>query len=97
MKKVVVVMRRNGARKEMAPRFAEILVKLGAAEIVGADDQEEGQEFQLSGSVIASEAVRQFAAEHGIDIATVTGTGKDGRINKGDIQIILDAKTQSGT
>lgn len=96
MEKVIVVMRKNGARKEMAPRFAEILVKIGAAEIVSADDQEEGQDFQLSGSVVASEAVRQLAFEHGIDIAAITGTGKDGRINKSDIMAIIEAKGQSG-
>jgi 2-oxoglutarate dehydrogenase E2 component (dihydrolipoamide succinyltransferase) len=32
-----------------------------------------------------SPAVRKIVAEHGIDISTIRGTGKDGRITKGDV------------
>lgn len=33
--------------------------------------------------VLASPAVRSIAREHGIDLETVPGSGKDGRISKG--------------
>lgn len=38
-----------------------------------------------SDEVIAAPAARKLAAEKGIDLASVTGTGKDGRITKEDV------------
>lgn len=38
----------------------------------------------------ASDAAVKLAAEHGIDLATVTGTGANGNITKGDVQKLLD-------
>ncbi|HEY1108849.1 MAG TPA: 2-oxoglutarate dehydrogenase complex dihydrolipoyllysine-residue succinyltransferase, partial [Opitutaceae bacterium] len=40
-----------------------------------------------------SPAVRRVAAETGIDPASVTGTGKGGRVTKGDVLAAADAKT----
>src|SRR5690606_20339120 len=34
---------------------------------------------------VQSPAVRKIAAEHGIDTATIAGSGKDGRVTKGDV------------
>jgi len=39
----------------------------------------------------SSPAVRKFAAENNIDIKTVRGTGKDGRITKKDVELLLDS------
>lgn len=36
--------------------------------------------------VDATEGAEELAAELGIDLATVEGTGKDGRITKGDVE-----------
>ncbi|GAA5316030.1 MAG: 2-oxoglutarate dehydrogenase complex dihydrolipoyllysine-residue succinyltransferase [Candidatus Pelagadaptatus aseana] len=38
-----------------------------------------------AGDVIASPSARKLAQEKGIDLASVVGTGKDGRINKEDV------------
>lgn len=38
----------------------------------------------------ATDAAREFAAEHQIDLETVTGTGADGRITKDDVQSLVD-------
>ncbi len=38
------------------------------------------------GDVIASPSARKLAAEKSVDLATVKGTGKDGRINKEDVE-----------
>lgn len=39
--------------------------------------------------LLVSDAVRAFAAENGIDLATVKGTGQGGRILKSDIQALI--------
>jgi pyruvate/2-oxoglutarate dehydrogenase complex dihydrolipoamide acyltransferase (E2) component len=41
-------------------------------------------------AVLISEAVRQFALESGVDIHSMQGSGKDGRILKRDIQAAID-------
>ncbi|HWE34642.1 MAG TPA: dihydrolipoyllysine-residue acetyltransferase [Solirubrobacteraceae bacterium] len=38
------------------------------------------------GPVYASPSVRRLAREHGIDLATITGTGRKGRITKDDVE-----------
>ena len=39
-----------------------------------------------AGKVLATPAARQLAREHGIDLATITGSGPDGRIERDDVQ-----------
>ena len=41
---------------------------------------------------IAAPAARQLAAENGINLASVKGTGKDGRITKEDLVAAIEAK-----
>ncbi|MBT7646199.1 MAG: dihydrolipoamide succinyltransferase, partial [Rhodospirillaceae bacterium] len=38
-----------------------------------------------------SPAVRRILDEHGLDAGQITGSGKDGRLVKGDVQAFLDA------
>jgi 2-oxoglutarate dehydrogenase E2 component (dihydrolipoamide succinyltransferase) len=45
-----------------------------------------------SGSAAVSPAVRRLAAETGIDPASITGTGKAGRVTKGDMLAASEAK-----
>ena len=42
----------------------------------------------------ATEAAVGLARESGVDIATVKGTGKDGRITEGDVRKLVDAASQ---
>lgn len=44
------------------------------------------------GKVLATPAVRRIAREHAVDLSEVTGTGKDGRVMKGDILAFLKAR-----
>jgi 2-oxoglutarate dehydrogenase E2 component (dihydrolipoamide succinyltransferase) len=41
--------------------------------------------------------VRKIAAEHGVDLAQLRGTGEGGRITKKDIQVFLDQRDKAGT
>jgi pyruvate dehydrogenase E2 component (dihydrolipoamide acetyltransferase) len=44
----------------------------------------------------ATEAAVEFAVEHGIDLAGVTGSGAGGRITKGDVEaVVKSAETDS--
>jgi len=44
-----------------------------------------------------SPVVSRLAAANGIDLSTVTGTGRDGRVTKGDVQVAIAAGTSSST
>lgn len=44
----------------------------------------------------ATDAAVKLAAEHGIDLADVVGTGADGRITKGDVEAHLANATVEG-
>lgn len=39
--------------------------------------------------VDATDAARELAEDEGIDLATVEGSGKDGRITKGDVEAAI--------
>ncbi len=41
----------------------------------------------------ATDAAKALAAEHGIRLENVTGTGSEGRITKDDVQTVVDAAT----
>src|SRR5208283_1803049 len=55
-----------------------------ADEPVGAKSNGEG--------LVLSPVVRQLVAEYGIDPASITGTGKGGRITRGDVLAFIDRR-----
>jgi 2-oxoglutarate dehydrogenase E2 component (dihydrolipoamide succinyltransferase) len=71
-------------------RLAEILVAVGETVEVGAvlarieTDARPGQ-AHVSEVRRYSPVVQRIAAEHGIDLSTVQGTGRDGRVRKQDV------------
>lgn len=96
-KKVEFIYAKGGKRVSMAPRFAETLRKLGHGTYA---DQGYETRMLASGKPPApadeepkvSEAVAEFAKEHGVDLDKVVGTGKDGRIKKSDVEAFIDAR-----
>lgn len=44
----------------------------------------------------ASPQAKQLAKEHGIDLATVTGTGGGGVITAGDVRKVMESKAREG-
>lgn len=84
----------------MNRRDAKIFRALGKVEILGAPgggqylrrDMVASAPGASSPADKISEAAAEFAKENGVDLAVVTGTGKDGRITKPDIQAVIDAR-----
>jgi 2-oxoglutarate dehydrogenase E2 component (dihydrolipoamide succinyltransferase) len=89
---VLAMLSENGAAAEPAAEKAGKAEKAeasrGAAEPAGeetpADEKEEGDGQ-------TAPAARKLATEHGIDIASVQGTGPKGRVTKEDVQMAVDA------
>ena len=85
MSKVAFTYGKGGRTVLMARRYAETLRKLGHGTYPdGAVPAEEPKD-----EILISDNVAAFAKENGIDIANVIGTGKDGRINKSDIEAAI--------
>lgn len=91
MSKVEFVYSKGGKKVLMATRYAETLRKLGHGTyetrmLTAAAPKQPEEEPK------ASEAVLEFAKEHGVDIDQVVGTGKDGRIKKSDVEAVIAAQ-----
>jgi pyruvate/2-oxoglutarate dehydrogenase complex dihydrolipoamide acyltransferase (E2) component len=77
-------------------RLSEILVAVGETVEVGAvlarieTDARPGQ-AHVSEVRRYSPVVLRIAAEHGIDLSTVPGTGRDGRVRKQDVLAVVEA------
>lgn len=88
MSKVEFTYGKGGRTVLMARRYAETLRKLGHGTYPG-----EGSQGPLAQpakpDLLISDAVAEFAKENGIDVTKVIGTGKDGRINKSDIEAAI--------
>jgi pyruvate/2-oxoglutarate dehydrogenase complex dihydrolipoamide acyltransferase (E2) component len=44
--------------------------------------------------ILATDAARQFAADNGIDLTRVTGTGAEGRITKDDVAALVSPSSE---
>lgn len=64
--------------------------KAPASEGAGASGGEKATGDGEGGDAQTSPAARAMAAEHGIDLARVKGTGPNGRITKEDVQKVVD-------
>lgn len=83
---------RGGKSVSMAPRYAETLRRLGHGTYqtrmltAGAPSKPEDDE------PLVSAALAEFAAKNKVDLSSVVGTGKDGRIKKSDIEAVIAAQ-----
>ena len=68
-----------GEETEVTPEIAVYLQNTGFAVIVGP------------GPIEATPQATELAAQHGIDLSKVAGSGTDGRILVGDVKAVLDA------
>jgi len=60
--------------------------RTGAAEEASSDPPEAPLGAETTASVNATDAARTYAAEKGIDLTQVTGTGQNGAITKPDVE-----------
>jgi 2-oxoglutarate dehydrogenase E2 component (dihydrolipoamide succinyltransferase) len=84
--------------EELIARFEASEAALPSAPpepVVAAKAHSEGAVSALEEPVSASPAARKLAEEEGIDMHSVTGTGKDGRITKDDVTQAVAGQTES--
>jgi pyruvate/2-oxoglutarate dehydrogenase complex dihydrolipoamide acyltransferase (E2) component len=95
MSKIEFTYGKGGKKVLMARRYAETLRKLGHGTY--ADEGYKTRMLTAGAPPVPkeddepkiSEAVAELARENGIDIETVVGTGKDGRIKKSDVEAVI--------
>lgn len=102
MAKVEVIYGKGGKRQLMSRRYAETLFKLGLVTYAEQPAPTGYQTRMLKAAPppppveddepLVSESVARFAAEHGVDLEKVVGTGKDGRVKKSDVEAVIAAK-----
>jgi 2-oxoglutarate dehydrogenase E2 component (dihydrolipoamide succinyltransferase) len=73
-------------------------IKAGEEEIKPrAQDKPEAQTPKPSGDMPVAPSVRKMSAESGIEASTVPGTGKDGRVTKGDMMAAIERAASAPT
>lgn len=50
----------------------------------------EEEEVESSDGIDATPSARALATEYGVDLSTIPGTGKDGRITRGDVEPFIE-------
>ncbi|MDP2497850.1 MAG: 50S ribosomal protein L21 [Candidatus Palauibacterales bacterium] len=75
-----------------APETAEEVAPEEAPEPTAAEEAGEEAEEAAADEVDITDAAEELADEHGIDVATIDGTGKGGRVLKSDVQDAVDAQ-----
>lgn len=93
MSKVEFTYGKGGKKVLMARRYAETLRKLGHGTYAAEEgDYKTRMLVPIQKGILVSDNVAKFAEENGVDLKSITGTGKDGRINKSDIEAAIKAK-----
>jgi 2-oxoglutarate dehydrogenase E2 component (dihydrolipoamide succinyltransferase) len=73
-------------------------IKAGAAEVAPrAQDKVEQQTPKPSGDMPVAPSVRKLGAESGVEPSTVPGTGRDGRVTKGDMMAAIERAASAPT
>ena len=73
-------------------------IQAGAAEVAPREqDKPEAQTPKPSGDKPVAPSVRKMSAESGIEASSVPGTGKDGRVTKGDMMAAIERAAAAPT
>jgi len=80
-----------------AGTLSEIAVEAGSTVAVGAvlgvvggDAAKAAAARKAAGPAVAAPSARKLIEEHKLDVAAILGTGRDGRVTKGDVLAVLD-------
>lgn len=60
-----------------------------------AISEDYGVQYGDVSEINATDDAKELAEEHGVNLADVEGSGKDGRITKGDVQKVVDASEEN--
>ncbi len=87
----------EGTGKDGRILKSDVQEAVEAAEDAG--DEEPGEEPADGDAVIPDDvditnAARELAEEHGVDVTAIEGTGKDGRVLKSDVQEAIDEREE---
>ena len=80
------------AKATVAPTQAAVAPALGVPASGGSVQRGAQPEAKAAPIAAASPSAAKIAAEKGIDTATIAGTGRDGRVTKGDVTGVTPAK-----
>lgn len=58
--------------------------------VVILEELEVIEEVEISDGIDATPSARALATEYGVDLSIVPGTGKDGRITRGDVEPFIE-------
>jgi 2-oxoglutarate dehydrogenase E2 component (dihydrolipoamide succinyltransferase) len=73
-------------------------IQAGAAEVAPREqDKQENQTPKPSGDKPVAPSVRKMSAESGIEASSVPGSGKDGRVTKGDMMAAIERAASAPT
>jgi 2-oxoglutarate dehydrogenase E2 component (dihydrolipoamide succinyltransferase) len=75
---------------EPAPEKAPEPEPASASDLTASESPSAGEEAERM-RTFSSPVVRKMAAEHGIDLTAITGTGSHGRVTKRDLEAYLEA------
>jgi pyruvate/2-oxoglutarate dehydrogenase complex dihydrolipoamide acyltransferase (E2) component len=89
MSKVEFIYVKGGKKVLMARRYAETLRKLGHGSY--ATEAAPAVKVEDEGPLVSKE-IAAFAEEFKVDLAAVVGTGKDGRIKKSDVEVVISSR-----
>lgn len=80
----------SAANDTAAPKKAPVEEKKESAPAPAAKQSEDDSDK-------LSPAVRKLVEEHNVDVSKITGTGKDGRLTKGDVLAFIEGGAQSAS
>ena len=89
----LAVIREAGGAAAAAPAPAVAAVPAAAAPVAASAAPAAGRPVRADAALRLSPVVRKLVAEHGLDPAQITGTGRDGRITREDVLNYIESRS----
>ena len=85
-----------GSLGETVPAFAGPVARPAVTSPVDSSGPPAGEIPRASATLHLSPVVRRLAAEHGVDVSAIVGTGTGGRVTKADVEAYVKGRDGSG-